>query len=158
MSMDMMESIGFVWREAEMLDRHEYAEWLNLWSADGLYIIPTVRDERDDYFDTLNIVLDTKAMLEERIKRLTSGFGAASAPPARTVRSMSRFVAGNTTDSTFDLRCAMQIVEFKYENTQILAADVHYSLIRSDGGLRIARKLIRLINCDFAVPTLGYLL
>ena len=79
------EAAEFIWREADILDDLAYRDWLKLWTADGLYIVPIDRDA-EDYAAALNVLYDDKGMREARAKRLLSGFSMSSAPPARTVR------------------------------------------------------------------------
>jgi 3-phenylpropionate/cinnamic acid dioxygenase small subunit len=73
------EGLPFVWREAELLDRLAYAEWLDLWTADGLYIVPIDRGDGDPA-DALNIIYDGAEMRAARVKRLLSGFSMSAAP------------------------------------------------------------------------------
>jgi 3-phenylpropionate/cinnamic acid dioxygenase small subunit len=100
------EATAFIWNEADMLDRLDYRPWLKLWAQGGLYIIPTERDVKD-YAAVLNIVYDDAAMREARAKRLLSGFSMSSAPPARTVRTVSRFVVTGREEGAIELRAAM---------------------------------------------------
>jgi 3-phenylpropionate/cinnamic acid dioxygenase small subunit len=155
MTISLEAAIAFIWREAEMLDRQDYAPWLKLWTEDGRYIIPVDRN-RDDYENVLNVVYDDAEMREARVKRLKSGFSSSAAPPARTVRTVSRFVANHTAD-TLIVRAAQQIAEFKYERTRLLAADVIYTLARGEDNLRLQRKVVKLINSDDALHGIGYL-
>lgn len=156
-SIDRQTAIEFVERESELLDLLDYDSWLDLWAEDGLYVIPTVRELRADYADTLNIVYDSKEMLRARVKRLVSGFGIASAPPARTVRVPARYVVVEK-EGGASVRCALLLHQHKYERGQTLAADLEYDLLKVDGHIRIARKLVRLINSDDGLPSIGYLL
>lgn len=151
------EAIRFVWQEADILDRLAYRDWLPLWHDQGTYIIPIERGAKD-YRDALNIVYDDHDMREARVKRLLSGFSMSSAPPARTVRTVSRFVVTAQEPAALSLRCAQILVEYKYERTRTLAADVDYRLIRIDGELRIERKVVRLVNSDEDQFGIGYLL
>jgi 3-phenylpropionate/cinnamic acid dioxygenase small subunit len=151
------EAMAFVWAEAEMLDRLAYRDWLKLWTGTGLYIIPIDRDDGDPA-DALNIVYDDRDMREARVKRLLSGFSMSSAPPARTVRTLSRFVVAGGDAGAFELRCAQILVEYKYGRTRTLAADVAYQLVRTADGIRIDRKIVRLINSDDDQFGIGYLL
>lgn len=148
---------AFVWQEAELLDRLAYRAWLPLWTAAGRYIVPIDRDAKD-HEASLNIVHDDAEMRAARVRRLLSGFSMSSAPPARTVRALSRFVVAEATADAIELRCAMHIVEYKYERTRLLAADMDYRLVRHDGALLIDRKVVRLINSDDAQFGIGYLL
>ncbi len=153
----LQEAAEFVWREADMLDRHDYLAWLALWTETGTYAIPIDR-EGDDLAASLNVVLDDAEMRTARVKRLRSGFSMSSAPPARTVRTISRFVQTADEDAAIAFRCAQHIVEYKFERTRILAADVSYRLLRTGDGLRLDSKIVRLVNSDDYLWGIGYLL
>lgn len=153
----LQEAAEFVWREAEMLDRHEYGDWLALWTDGGIYAIPIDR-ESDDLAASLNVVLDNSEMRKARVKRLKSGFSMSSAPPARTVRTVSRFVKTADEEAGIAFRCAQHIVEYKFERTRVLAADVSFRLRRIDGALRLESKIVRLVNSDDFLWGIGYLL
>jgi hypothetical protein len=57
-----------------------------------------------------------------------------------------------------ELRAAMVLVEYKYERTRVLAADVDYRLVREEGEIKLDRKVVRLVNCDDFLHGIGYLL
>jgi 3-phenylpropionate/cinnamic acid dioxygenase small subunit len=154
----LQQAAEFVWREADLLDRYDYKPWLAMWTEGGLYVIPIERDADTDYAEVLNIAYDDAAMREARVKRLRSGFSISSAPAARTARTNSRFVRVAETANSLELRCAQHIVEYKFERTRILAADVTYRLVRGEGGLRLDYKEVRLINSDEYVWGIGYLM
>ncbi|MCZ4342812.1 hypothetical protein O4H52_14415 [Sphingomonadaceae bacterium G21617-S1] len=153
----MDEAIAFIWAEADMLDRLDYRAWLPLWTDEGRYIIPTERGIVD-FDDRLNIVNDDAQMRAARVKRLLSGFSMSSAPPARTVRTVSRFVPLPDEGPGLVLRAAQILIEYKYERTRTLAADVVYHILRRDDGLRLDRKIVTLVNCDDFQHGIGYLL
>lgn len=152
------EAIAFVWAEADMLDRLDYRPWLKLWTDRGRYIVPIERDA-PDHADTLNILYDDKTMREARVKRLLSGFSMSSAPPARTVRTVSRFVTLARDETSITLRAAQMLAEYKYEHMRLLPADLTYRILRApDGSLRIDEKIVTLINADDFQFGIGYLL
>ena len=151
------EATGFIWAEADMLDRLDYRAWLPLWVEDGRYTIP-VEQDGDDYENQLNVAHDDAVMRAARVKRLLSGFSMSAAPPARTVRTISRFVVTRQDEASIALRAAMVLVEYKYERTRVLAANVDYRLVREDGAIKLDRKVVRLLNCDDFLHGIGYLL
>lgn len=154
----LQEAIEFIWAEADMLDRLDYKPWLKLWTDAGEYIIPVERDA-PDYADALNIVLDDKEMREARAKRLLSGFSISSAPPARTVRTVSRFVTVEQGPDSITLRAAQMLAEYKYEHMRMLPADMLYRIVRGpEGALLLDRKVVCLINADDFQFGIGYLL
>ena len=153
----LQEAAEFIWLEADLLDRYDYKPWLKMWTEKGLYVIPIDRDAKD-YSQELNIVYDDATMREARVKRLRSGFSMSSAPPARTARTASRFVRIGETADSLEVRCAQHIVEYKFERTRVLAADVTFRLVRRAGELAIDYKEVKLINSDDYVWGIGYLL
>jgi 3-phenylpropionate/cinnamic acid dioxygenase small subunit len=153
----LQEAAEFIWREADILDDLAYRDWLKLWAVDGLYIVPIDRDATD-HAAALNILHDDQTMREARVKRLLSGFSMSSAPPARTVRTVSRFRVMEQEMDALTLRAAQHLVEYKYERTRLLAADVTYRLVRAGDELALDRKVVRLINSDDALFGIGYLL
>lgn len=153
----LAEAAELIWLEADRLDRYDYKSWLAMWTEEGLYVVPVERDT-DDYENALNIAYDDAEMRDARVKRLRSGFSMSSAPAARTARTASRFVRTAETADALEVRCAQHIVEYKFERTRILAADVTFRLVRRGGALLIDRKEVRLINSDDFVWGIGYLL
>lgn len=153
----LQEAVEFIWREADLLDRHDYHSWLALWTAKGRYIVPIERDITDPAA-ALNIAYDDAEMREARVKRVNSGLAMSATPAARTVRTVSRFAPIAVSAEMIELRCAQQLIEYKYERTRILAADVIYRLLRSENGLALDEKSVRLINSDGALFGIGYLL
>jgi 3-phenylpropionate/cinnamic acid dioxygenase small subunit len=156
-AIELQEAIEFIWREADLLDAQEYPEWLALWTLSGHYVIPIERDS-DDHAAELNIIYDDHAMRAARVKRLSSGLSMSASPSARTCRTVSRFRRLDDVDGTAVIRCAQHLVEYKYDRTRILAADVTYRLVRAGNGIALERKVVRLINSDDALFGIGYLL
>jgi 3-phenylpropionate/cinnamic acid dioxygenase small subunit len=154
----LQEAVEFIWREADMLDRHDYAPWLALWGENSYYVIPIEQDESVDPRDRLNVAYDDAQMREARVRRLRSGFAMSSAPAARTARTVSRFVAVADDAAGLTVRGVQHIVEYKFERTRILAGEVLYRLVRTDAGIALARKEIRLVNSDDPLWGIGYLL
>jgi 3-phenylpropionate/cinnamic acid dioxygenase small subunit len=153
----LQEAIEFIWREADLLDSHRYFEWLALWTATGHYIIPIER-AGGNHAAQLNIVYDDFAMRTARVQRLTSGVSMSAAPSARTVRTVSRFCALGDVEGAAVFRCAQHLIEYKYDRTRILAADVTYRLVRTGTGMAMDQKVVNLINSDDALFGIGYLL
>ena len=154
----LRDAAEFIWREAEMLDDHDYASWLALWAPGSHYVIPIDQDDQADPVDRLNIAYDDAEMREARVRRLRSGFAISSAPSARTARTVSRFVVAGDESMELVVRAVQHIVEYKFGRTRILASEMLYRLVRTDVGIALARKEVRLINSDDPIWGIGYLL
>lgn len=147
----------FLWREADMLDRRDYDGWLDLWTDDGLYIVPIERD-LEDYADVLNYAYDDKEMRRMRVIRLTSSHSMSALTASNTVRTVSRFVVLSQDDGQITVRAAQHLVDYRRDRLLTLAADVEATIIQTSDGLKLAEKIVHLINCEEAVTGMGYLL
>src|SRR4030081_318458 len=73
----------FVYEEAELLDRGDFEAWLNLLADDAVYWLP-VDTSRHEPRGGLNLIYDDRHRLEDRIRRLRSGFSHTEEPLSRT--------------------------------------------------------------------------
>ncbi|MFC7291379.1 aromatic-ring-hydroxylating dioxygenase subunit beta [Hirschia litorea] len=149
--------VQFLWREAEILDTQSYDEWLELWDKEGLYIIP-IDQTAEDYADTLNYAYDDDKMRRKRVVRLQSSFSQSALTAARTVRTTSRFVVVDHSENEMTLRAAQHLVEYRRDIIRILAADVDIVVINTNDGLKLKKKIVKLINGEEAVSAMGFLL
>lgn len=148
---------AFLWQEADMLDHAEYPQWLESWTADGLYIVP-IDPQETDFANTLNYAYDNAEMREKRVARLGSGESISTSPLPRTVRDVSRFRVLANDGSHVTVRCAQNLREFRKDVLKHYTADVSFELVRSGGSFLIRRKIVRLINSTDTLQGIGYIL
>jgi 3-phenylpropionate/cinnamic acid dioxygenase small subunit len=148
---------AYLWQEADMLDHAEYAQWLESWTADGLYIVP-IDPQETDFANTLNYAYDDAGMREKRVARLGSGESISTSPLPRTVRDVSRFRILSNDGSQVTVRCAQNLREFRKDVLKHYTADVTFELVRSGGSFLIRRKIVRLINATDTLQGIGYIL
>lgn len=153
----LQQACAFIWLEADMLDHAEYAAWLDLWTADGKYIIP-IDPKETDFENTLNYAYDDGAMRQKRVARLTSGESISTTPTARTVRSVSRVRVLGEADGFVTVRCAQSLSEFRKGKVRQHTADVAYTLQRSSDSFCLHSKVIQLINSTDTLTIVGYIL
>jgi 3-phenylpropionate/cinnamic acid dioxygenase small subunit len=153
----LQEVTAFIWQEGDMLDHGEYDGWLKMWTEKGTYIIP-IDPKETDFENTLNYAYDDHHMRELRVQRLTGGESISTSPQPRTVRMQSRFRVLADDGVQVTVRCAQNIRDFRKENLNFYSADLTYQLIRSEGGFKIQRKVVSLINSDDALAGIGYIL
>lgn len=157
LDIDLQEAIEFIWLEADLLDAQDYEPWLALWTKTGHYVIPIERTG-DDHAAQLNIVYDDYLMRTARVHRLRGQLSMAANPSARTARTVSRFRKIESTPDYVVVRGAQHLIEYKYDRTRVLAADMTYRLVRSDVGLLLDGKVVQLINSDESLFEISYLL
>lgn len=146
---------AFIWAEADLLDRKEYDAWLALWSDEGFYTLPI--GDGEDFDNMLNLCHDDAKMRRDRITRFQQGFSISSAPPAQTVRTVSRFVIDKVEADDITVRCAEHLIEDKFGRQRIWAANLTYTLIVTPSGFKIRHKVARLLNSDGMLNSFSYL-
>lgn len=146
---------AFIWAEADLLDRKDYDGWLALWLKDGFYTLPI--GDGDDFDNMLNLCHDNDKMRRDRIARFQQGFSISSAPPAETVRNLSRFVITAVDGDEVKVRCSEHLIEDKFGRQRIWAANVSYTLVATEDGFNIRTKVVRLLNSEGMLNSFSYL-
>ncbi|KTC35935.1 MAG: aromatic-ring-hydroxylating dioxygenase subunit beta [Pseudomonas sp.] len=158
MNLQLLQEVSaFIWQEGDMLDHGEYDAWLAQWTDQGTYIIP-IRPEETDYENTLNYAYDDHHMRGLRVQRLVGGESISTSPRPRTVRTLSRFRVLDDDGTNLTVRCAQNLREFRKDTLKHYSANLTYTLVRTEGGLRIQRKVVGLINSDDTLAGIGYIL
>lgn len=153
----VVRAIELVWREAALLDDKAYEVWQDLYTDDGLYVIP-IDPDTEDFASSLNMVYDDKRLRGMRVERMIQGYAPSAVAAARTVRTVSRFQVTSASDTEVTLTSAQVLVAYKRGHTDVLGAELTHTVRLSDEGDRIALKVIRLLNSEEAVTASGYLL
>lgn len=151
----LAEATAFIWAEGAMLDACAYDDWLALWDPKGFYVMPI--EDSEDFADNINLAYDNDKMRRDRIGRFQAGFSISSAPPAQTVRTLSRFTLDAAEGDEITVSCAEHLVEDKFGRQRMWAANVRYRLVRDGAGFRIREKVIRLLNANGMLNSFSYL-
>jgi 3-phenylpropionate/cinnamic acid dioxygenase small subunit len=151
------EVVNFLNLEADMLDQGEFDNWLTLWHPDGRYIVP-IDPHTDDFENTLNFAFDDDAMRRRRVQRLYSGESISTTPRARTIRMLARHRILVDTPERLEVRCAQSLWEYRKGKSQHYVADLHYRLLPQATGFLIESKVVRMLNSDGYLSSIGYIL
>ena len=154
---DLFSAITLINLEGDLLDQGEFNAWLELWHQDGLYVVP-IDPQATDFKNSLNYACDDHPMRARRVQRLYSGESISTTPRARTLRALSRFRLLAADDAQIVVRGAQSLWEHRKGHSRHYAADITWQLRRSGGGLLIEQKVIRLINSDDVLHSIGYIL
>lgn len=156
-SSSLLEAAQLVWYEADLLDRKEYREWLKLWTPQSKYVVPIDRDAQD-FENTLNYAYDDAELRAKRVERLLSGYAPSENPATRTVRTVSRLRILSERNDSIELSSALMLVAYRRQIQRVMAADVTHTLVRTSAGWRIEGKVVRLIDADEPLTTIGFIL
>jgi 3-phenylpropionate/cinnamic acid dioxygenase small subunit len=151
----------FLYREARLADEARYAEWLALWTGDGVYWVPATTDPAADPEKHLSHIYDNRSRIETRVRMLQSGYRYSQEPASVMRRLISNVEiqaaeAGEVTaGSNFIL--AELSVQARHEMHWWAGRTTH-RLRRVDGELRMRLKKVVLVNAAEPLPNLTFLI
>src|SRR6202142_338620 len=138
-------------REARLLDRLKYDDWLAMYAAECLYWVPSTPNAGDPRREIAGM-FDDGRRLEDRIYRLRTGFAWSQAPQSRTVRLITNVeVFATTRDDTHMLRSNFLISEFWGDETRVLTGWSGHRVVRDGTVWKIQAKQVNLIDCDQSI-------
>lgn len=160
------EAEAFLYAEARLLDEDRLEEWLELFTGDGIYWIPS--NEGSDPEVETSILYDDAEQRAKRVYQLRHGH-LSQVPHSRLVHFITNVevVAGGPGDEA-EVHCNLLVYEMRPGDHQRLqtglaeprplAARCRYRLRRQDGGWRIARKQVNLIDRDLPQQNMTFIL
>jgi 3-phenylpropionate/cinnamic acid dioxygenase small subunit len=147
----------FLFREARLLDEHDYDGWLELWDDAGVYVVPANGEDIDPEHQ-VSIIYDNRRRLGRRVEQLQTGYRYAQLPQSRTQHFISNIEVAASDDARLHVRSAYMIMEARFGNVRCWAGRAQHELVApTDGQLRILRKAIVFIDNDLPVNTLAFL-
>lgn len=147
-----------LFREAALLDRREFSAWLELFTDDCVYWIPSMRDEADPARE-VSIVYDDHSLLAERVWRLESGLAYAQEPASRTAHLVGNVVVSPPgEDGLVQVESLLMVTDFRRAAQRVYAGRCLHHLRREGDGLAIAFKKVELIDNDGHIGNLSILL
>ena len=139
-----------VYREATLLDRRRWEEWIDLYTPDAVYWVPSWRSEEettDDPETQLNMIyLRNRGGLEDRVFRIESRDSYASVPLDRTVHLVGNVVVGDANGETVAATANCIVHTYGKKGGMTRGSLYDYVLRRVDGALKIAKKKIVFID------------
>ena len=153
--------VEFLHTEARLADEARYAEWLALWTDDGVYWVPATTDPAADPERHLSHVYDNRGRIETRIKLLQTGHRYSQEPASlmrRLISNIEVTAADNgelIAESNFAL--AELAIQAKRELHWWVGRTTH-RLRRVDGQLKMCRKKVVLVNAAEPLPNLSFLI
>jgi len=135
-------------REARLLDQLRYEDWLQMYTTECIYWVPSTPSAGDPRRE-ISVMFDDRRRLEDRIYRLHTGFAWSQAPASRTVRMISNVeIFATARDDVRMLRSNFLISEFWGDETRVLTGWTGHRVVRDDMQWKIQAKQANLIDCD----------
>jgi len=131
----------FLFTEADLLDEWRLPEWLELFTDDAIYYVPSTDVAADASPDkSLFYVADDRFRLSERVKRLMKRTAHAEFPHSKTSRMVGNVRIRARTDDEMQVSCVFQTLRTKDGTTDLYFGTSNYRLTTNDDGLRIREK------------------
>jgi benzoate/toluate 1,2-dioxygenase beta subunit len=139
---------AFLYEEARLLDDGRFEDWLELFTSDCLYWIPSTPGGGDPRKE-VSIAFDDRRRLEDRVYWLRTGYAYSQIPPSRTRRLITN-VEVMRADRPDEVRVRSNFVIFEFRNGRARSLAGWYAhLLRREGERwRIAVKRVNLIDSE----------
>lgn len=170
----MEEAAGLLYREARLLDGHEYEAWQELFTDDALYWLPIHSEddeggEEPDPSHNVSIIYDDADRRGERVWRTLHTPVLDQNPRSRTVHLVSN-IEVETPEGEGDgdprVWCSQVVVEMRpggrlqqgLNVQRTFAGRAEYRLRKVDGEWKISLKKLKLINSDQPIYNLTFII
>jgi benzoate/toluate 1,2-dioxygenase beta subunit len=143
------EVTNLIYRESTLLDRREWYDWIDLYTEDAVYWVPSWANEEETTDDPelqLNLIyLRNRGGLEDRVFRIESRDSYASVPLDRTVHVVGNVLVEEDGD---EVQATANCIVHSYGKKGSLTRGSLYdfTLRRVDGELKICRKKIVFVD------------
>lgn len=135
-------------REARLLDRHAYQDWLAMYVPECIYWIPGTPQGGDPRREVA-IMFDDRRRLEDRVYRLATGAAWSQEPRSRTVHFVSNVeVFSGDANGLLMARSNLLVTEYRAGETRALAGWCAHRLQHFGDGWKILVKQVNLLECD----------
>jgi len=138
----------FLYSEAHLLDQDAFDKWLELFTDDAKYWMPT-RETRERGRDSaqdkerLPIFEDDKNFLVMRVKRLDTGLAHAEQPPSRTRRFVSNIQITEERADSITVRSNILVFQSRLEKSEAFFVGEREDILRKvNGTWRIANRKV----------------
>lgn len=158
-ALTLRERVGeFLAYEADLTDRHQFDDWLSLWTPDAIYWVPSNEDDYD-VRTHLSIIYDDHERLQERCVRLSAEGAHSQDPRSRLCRTIGCVrVVSPDADGFVSATATMVLVEVRSGVKTTYAARLEYQLVDHDGTFRMRRKKVVLVDNDEPLGNVTFLL
>ncbi len=148
----------FLYREARLMDNHQYEDWLKLWAEEGpvTYWVPCNDDDVDPKVN-VSVIYDTRTPLRNRIIRLRETLWLREQAP-RMRRLISNVEIEREAPAEVTVSSNFILAELHRHNQYLWAGTSLHTLEPAGDDFRIRSKKVVLINNNEPLPNLMFLI
>ncbi len=148
-----LEIEDFLWNEADLLDEHQYDDWLDLFTEDASYWMPIrsnvasqeMTRELTDEGPDLSWYSDDKPTLRKRVNQIKTGYHWAEEPLSRVTHMVSNIRVLSWNGSEAKVKCRFLFYRNRHadEESTFIGKRID-TLRRTNDGWKIARREVYL--------------
>jgi 3-phenylpropionate/cinnamic acid dioxygenase small subunit len=159
------EAENFLYKESRLLDRRDFAAWLDLFTEDAIYWLPM--NEGPETALEPSVLRDDKKTLAMRVHQLLHKPHYAQRPPSRTVHAISNVTVEATEQADESLiGCNFMVTEMRegdylqlgLGDQRLFAGHCEYRVLQRQMRVMISMKKVVLINRDTPLVNLSFIL
>jgi len=153
--------VEFIYREARLADEARYAEWLGLWTDDGVYWVPASTDPASDPDQHISHIYDNRGRIETRVKLLQTGYRHSQEPASHMRRLVSNIETAQADNGELIAESNFVLAELAIQAKRELhwwVGRTTHRLRRVGAELKMCRKKVVLVNAAEPLPNLSFLI
>jgi 3-phenylpropionate/cinnamic acid dioxygenase small subunit len=135
----------FLYHQSELLDEKQWAAYIDLFAADGVYWMP-VTPEQTEWLDSPSIFAEDRPMMEIRMGRVTHPNAWSQAPQWGTNHLVGNVVIESVCNTEITVRSRFQMMELRRDTTRHFAGTYRHTLQRVGDDFKIALQRVDMLN------------
>ena len=139
----------FLYRQAELLDTHQWQQWIDLFSDDGVYWMPP-EPSHQTWDGMPAIFAEDKNLMNVRMKRVLHPDAWSQRPLWGTNHVVSNVVIDQAANGEILARSRFHMMELRRDDVRHFAGSYLHKLERNGKGLRIKLQRVDMTNAQAA--------
>jgi len=127
----------FLYKEASLLDEWRLDEWLDLFTDDATYLVPTTDLPDGDPKKDLVFIDDNRLRLHGRVNRLKSRHAHREYPWSRTRRFITNIMIKDASEDEIVVTASAMVYRIRQQEEAPYVGSYEFRLKRVDGELKI---------------------
>jgi 3-phenylpropionate/cinnamic acid dioxygenase small subunit len=134
-----------LFRQAAMLDAKAWDDWVNLFTDDGVYWVPSTPDQTD-WEGQPSIFAEDKLLMEVRMGRLQHPNAWSQAAAWATNHLVGNVIIESASADRVEVYSRFQLMEIRRDDVRHFGGSYRHSLVRQGGQWRICFQRADLTN------------
>ena len=138
----------FLYREAALLDRPDLDTWMDMYTQDGTYWMPSMEDQPDP-LNYISYIYDDRVMMEIRRRNFVHPRAASKDHKVRCNHIIGNVTNGGSNEhGDLIVKSNFQVVVYYRREKQLFAGTYEHHLVPKGDEFLIRHKRVNLIDSD----------